>query len=243
MSEASLWQRLLPLALGAAVSPVLLLGQLAQLCRPGSLAQGLQRSGAYLLGCLLVVLGWGVAGGWIASRLPPHGAEGPDPPAAVVQLLLGLILASLTLRIAILPRGEHASEPLEQGWLATDVRTPGVPPSRLRLGAAALLAPLLQGLGLMAVNLSSLLLFLSAAQDVGRSGQPAAVTLMAWLVLDGLTLLPVWLPPALLLLSGPRGRLLLVRLGRWVSAHRQALEAAVTAAFGAFLIWRGLGDL
>jgi hypothetical protein len=62
-------------------------------------------------------------------------------------------------------------------------------------------------------------------------------------VLDGFTLLPVWLPPALLLLSGPRGRDRLDRLRGWVAGHRQAIEASVTAAFGAFLIWRGLGDL
>jgi hypothetical protein len=243
VSEATLWQRLLPLALGAAISPVLLLGQLAQLCRPGSLAQGLRRGGAYLLGALLVVLGWGAAGGWIASRLPPRLAEGPDPPAAMVQLLLGLILVSLALRIVILPWGEPARPAMQQGWLATDAPPQATPPGRSPWAEAALLAPLLQGLGLMAVNLSSLLLFLSAAQDVGRSGQPAAVTLLAWLVLDGFTLLPVWLPPALLLLSGQRGRRQLDRLGGWVAVHRPAIEAAVTAAFGAFLIGRGLGDL
>lgn len=244
MSEATLWQRLLPLALGAAISPVLLLGQLAQLCRSGSLAQGLHRSGAYLLGALLVVLGWGEAGGWIASRLPPRLAEGPDPMAAVVQLLLGLVLASLALRILLFSRGDHSRELIKEGWLGSaDAQLLGNPPGRAPRARDDLLPPLLQGLGLMAVNLSSLLLFLSAAQDVARSAVPAGVKLLACLVLDGFTLLPVWLPPALLLLSGQRGRRQLDRLGNWVDVHRHALEAAVTAAFGAFLIWRGLGDL
>ena len=243
MSEATLWQRLLPLALGASISPLLLLGQLAQLCRPGALADGLRRSGAYLLGALLVVLGWGAAGGWIASRLPPRLAEGADPVAAVVQLLLGLILASLALRILTLPRGPHTMDMEREGGLGTDMAAWGTPPGRAPRPGSALLAPLLQGLALMAVNLSSLLLFLSAAQDVGRAAQPAGVRVMAWLVLDGFTLLPVWLPPALLLLSGKRGEQRLNRLGGWVAAHRHTIEAGVTAAFAAFLIWRGLGDL
>jgi hypothetical protein len=244
VSETTLWQRLLPLALGAAISPVLFLAQLAQLCRPGAPSARLRSSGAFLLGALLVVLAWGAAGGWIASRLPPHRAEGPDPAAAVVQLLLGLILASLALRIVILsPRGDHAREPLRQGRLAPDVQLPGTSPGRTRRGPAALLAPLLQGLGLMAINVSSLLLFLTATQDVGRSGQPAAMKLLAWVVLDACTLLPVWLPPALLLFSGIRGPVLLEALGTWVETHRRGIEAVVTAGFATFLIWRGLGDL
>jgi len=70
LSDATLWQRLLPLALGAAVSPLLLLGQLNALTGPGRPGQQLRRSGAYLLGATLVVLCWTWIGGWIAARRP-----------------------------------------------------------------------------------------------------------------------------------------------------------------------------
>jgi len=224
MRDVELWQRMLPLAIGAAVSPLVLLGQLAQLSGSGGRALTLRRSLGYLLGTLAVVLIWTLAAGWIAHRLPTH-QPGADPVAAAVQLLLSLALAALAL--------QTWRRPLEE-----------VPPGRPGQAATTgLLAPLLQGLGLMAVNVTSLVLFLPAAQLVGRSAQAWSVRLAAWIALDLITLLPVWLPPLLLLLSGPVGARLLDRFGRWVNRHRRAIDAAVAAGFALLLAVRGLQDL
>jgi len=220
LSEATLWQRLLPLALCAGVSPLLLLGQLAQLIGPGAPRVQLRRSGAYLLGTTLVVLIWTWIGGWIATRLPQqHG--GADPVAAVVQLMLGLALACVSLRI--LSRSETDSA----GAAALS-------------GSSGLTAALLQGITLMAINLTSLVMFLPASQDIGRSGLPLPVRVAAWLVLDLLTLAPIWLPPALVILSGKGGRRQLQLLGHCVQAHRRAIDAAVAAGFSMVLLGRGL---
>jgi hypothetical protein len=224
MSDAELWQRMLPLATGAAVSPLVLLGQLAQLSGAGGRLVALRRSLGYLLGALAVVVIWTLAAGWIAHRLPSR-QPGADPVAAAVQLLLALALAALALQT--LRRPLAAATP--------------VPPCRD--GTTGLWAALLQGLGLMAVNVTSLVLFLPAAQLVGRSAQPWSERLAAWLALDLITLLPVWLPPLLLLLSGPVGARLLDRFGRWVSRHRRAIDAAVAAGFALLLAVRGLQDL
>ena len=229
LSEATLWQRLLPLALGAAVSPLLLLGQVNQLIGPGRPAIQLRRSGAYLLGATVVVLSWTWIGGWIAARLPQH-QSGPDPVAAVVQLMLGLALACLALRIL-----SHAENDLAASAPAADSMEQG---SSAGLGVA-----LLSGSSLMAVNLTSLVLFLPASQDVGRSGLPWPLRLGAWLVLDLTTLTPVWLPPLLVLLSGRAGRASLQTLGRWVEMHRRPIDAAVAAGFAALLLVRGFVDL
>jgi hypothetical protein len=225
MSDVDLWQRMLPLAIGAAVSPLVLLGQLAQLSGPGGRALALRRSLGYLLGALAVVLIWTLAAGWIAHRLPTR-EPGADPVAAAVQLLLALALAALALQTLRRPLAE-------------------APPGRSGRdnGTTGLWAPLLQGLGLMAVNVTSLVLFLPAAQLVGRSAQPWSERLAAWLALDLITLLPVWLPPLLLLLSGPVGARLLDRFGRWVNRHRRAIDAAVAAGFALLLAVRGLQDL
>ena len=220
MSEATLWQRLLPLALGAGVSPLLLLGQLAQLIGPEAPRVQLRRSGAYLLGTTLVVLIWSWIGGWIATRLPQQ-LGGADPVAAVVQLMLGLALACVSLRI--LSRSETDS-----------------PGAAALSGSSGLTAALLQGLTLMAINLTSLVMFLPASQDIGRSGLPLPVRLAAWLVLDLLTLAPIWLPPVLVILSGKGGRRQLQLLGHWVQAHRRAIDAAVAAGFSVVLLGRGL---
>jgi hypothetical protein len=171
-----------------------------------------------------VVVIWTLAAGWIAHRLPSR-QPGADPVAAAVQLLLALALAALALQT--LRRPLAAATP--------------VPPCRD--GTTGLWAALLQGLGLMAVNVTSLVLFLPAAQVVGRSAQPWSERLAAWLALDLITLLPVWLPPLLLLLSGPVGARLLDRFGRWVNRHRRAIDAAVAAGFALLLAVRGLQDL
>ena len=225
MSDVELWQRMLPLAIGAAVSPLVLLGQLAQLSGPGGRALALRRSLGYLLGGLAVVVIWTLCAGWIAHRLPTQHPE-TDPVAAAVQLLLALALAGLAL--------QTLRRPLVDA-------TPCFPGRDV--AATGLLAPLLQGLGLMAVNVTSLVLFLPAAQLVGRSAQPWSMRLTAWIALDLITLLPVWLPPALLLLSGPVGARLLDRFGQWVNRHRRAIDAAVAAGFALLLAVRGLQDL
>jgi hypothetical protein len=85
-----------------------------------------------------------------------------------------------------------------------------------------------------------LVMFLPASQDIGRSGLPLSVRLAAWLVLDLLTLAPIWLPPLLVMASGKAGRRLLQLLGHWVQAHRRAIDAAVAAGFAVVLLGRGL---
>lgn len=221
MTNAELWQRMLPLACGAAVSPLLLLGQLALLTALGSRAQALRRSLAFLLGTLSVVLLWTFAAGWIAQRLPLH-QSGADPVAAAVQLMLALALVALALQTLRRPAPAAALErPIKTG----------------------LLAPLSQGAGLMAVNVTSLVLFLPAAQDVGRSGLSWGDRLGAWLGLDLITLVPIWLPPLLVLLSGEAGARSLERLGDWVARHRRAIDTSVAAGFALLLALRGLGEL
>lgn len=221
MTNAELWQRMLPLALGAAVSPLLLLGQLTLLTTLGSRAAALRRSLAYLLGALLIVLIWTMAAGWIAHRLPQH-QRGADPVAAAVQLMLALALGALALQI--LRRPAHAV--VQQ-----------------RSAHTGLLAPAAQGAGLMAINLTSLVLFLPAAQDVGRSGLPWDDQLIAWIGLVLITLLPIWVPPLLVVFSGRAGAQLLERLGHAVDHHRRAIDASVAAGFAVLLALRGLAEL
>jgi len=221
MNELELWQRLLPLAVGAAASPLLLLGQLAQLSAGGGRLWALRRSLAYLLGALTVVLCWTVAAGWVSQRLPLHQG-GQDPVAAAVQLVLALSLVAAALQL----------------WRRSQPPTIVTP-----TGGSGVLSPLLQGLSLMAINLTSLMLFLPAAQLVGRSGQLWPERVLAWSALDLITLLPVWLPLAVVVVSGRAGERWLDLGGRWIAEHRRAIESGVAAGFALFLACRGLGDL
>ncbi len=89
------------------------------------------------------------------------------------------------------------------------------------------MAPALSGLALMGCNLSSLVLFLPAVQDITRA---PLVGPAWWAVASSLmlvTLLPAWLPPLLVLVLFGRGRAVLARLSSWVVPRQRGINASV----------------
>ena len=211
--DFALVTRLLPLAIGAAVSPMVLVFQLLNLS--GS-RQALARSGAFLLGCTLVVILWLLCAGWIAALLPPANA-GPDPIAAAFDAVFALLLVALGVRIL--------------------TQTPPATPQPARHG---LWTPALGGLVLMACNITSLVLFLPAIQDITRAGLQGPAWWLAALALAVITLVPAWLPPALVLLLGARGHQLLQRLSAWVMPRQRVINAGVTLLLAVVLGWRAI---
>jgi hypothetical protein len=55
-----------------------------------------------------------------------------------------------------------------------------------------------------------------------------------------LTLLPAWLPPALVLVLGARGRAVLVRLSSWVVPRQRGINASVCFVLALVLALRAL---
>lgn len=211
--DFALFARLLPLAIGAAVSPMVLVFQLLNLSSP---RRGLARSGAFLLGCMLVATLWLLCAGWIAALLPP-AVTGPDPVAAAFDAVFALLLLALGIRI------------LTQ-----------IPPAKPQPARHGLWTPALGGLVLMACNVTSLLLFLPAIQDITRAGLQGSAWWVAALALVAITLVPAWLPPALVLLLGPRGNQLLQRLSAWVMPRQRTINAGVPLLLAVVLGWRAL---
>lgn len=210
-ADLTLLARVLPLAIGAAVSPVVLVFQLLNLSSPH---RALARSAAFLLGCTLVVLLWLLCAGWIASLLP-ISQRGPDPIAAALDATFALLLCALGQRILQQPR------PLEP-----------------RPAPAGVLAPALNGLALMGCNLSSLVLFLPAVQDISRAPLAGTAWWGATLLVAVITLLPAWLPPLLALLLGRRGRTALARLSCWVVPRQRGINASVCFVLALLLALR-----
>ena len=210
-AELELYGRLLPLAIGAAISPMVLLFQLINLSSP---RRALARSAAFLLGCAVVVLLWLLCAGWIASLLPPS-QRGPDPIAAAFDGLFALLLCALGQRILQQPR--------------PDVPKPARP---------GLMAPALSGLALMGCNLSSLVLFLPAIQDITRAALQGTAWWCAALLVLLLTLLPAWFPPLFVLLLGARGRTGLARLSCWVVPRQRGINASVCFVLALLLALR-----
>ena len=206
----------LPLAVGAAVSPLVLVAQVLTLTSPGS---GLRRGWCFALGSALVAAIWAVLGLATGADLPAR-TSGPDPVSACLHLVLAIVL--VVIGIEILQRAEPQKA----------------------AGSAAVAHPFresfLLGMGLMAANLTSLVLFLPAIQDVARSGASAITqALMAGLV-SLIALLPSLGPPLALVLAGSAGRRGLVALSGWSERHQRKINAALCFGFSIYLAISGL---
>ncbi len=112
-SLAELLRSVLPLALGAAVSPVILLLQMVTLTTGTS---RLARAWLVAAGAALALAGWGLAGWLLVNRLPTPRV-GPDATAAAVDLTLALVLVALGIRAVV---GRHDPAPAPAAAAADD---------------------------------------------------------------------------------------------------------------------------
>ncbi len=207
-----------PLALGAAVSPMLLVGQMRTLTAPGS---GVRQSWAYVAGNAVVVAGWALVGLGSGGSLPTRAAAGADPVSAGVRLVLAAVL------LAIGARALHREGP-----------TASTAPGGQSLGRSFGL-----GIALMAGNLTSLVLYLPALQDLARSGLAAAPLAALVLLVSLVTLAPSLLPPLVLVLTGAWGRARLEQLCHWTLAHQGRINGGLCFVFAAYLGWSGVARL
>lgn len=218
--EPVLLGRLLPLAFGAAVSPLLLLLQLLNLSAP---AQPLRRSAAFLLGCTLVMALWLLGAAWMAGLLAAV-ASGPVQLDAALDALFGLLLLAAA------------------AWMLQSQPTSISPSAQPRAGAqGGLAAAFAAGLAAMGCNLTSLVLVLRAMQTIVLTLPPSLErgSLSALLALA--TLLPAWSPPLVVLISGEQGRRWLQRLARWVQPRQHLINGAVALGLGLLLLGRAWG--
>ncbi len=215
----------LPLALAAAVSPLVLVAQLFNLTQPGA---GLRRGWCYAVGTAVVVALWLALGLLVAGALPTRH-PGPDPVSAGVRLMLALVLLALGARILNGSAAPSGADPIPEA---------PEPPGAHPLGRAFLL-----GLGTMAANLTSLVLVLPASEDLARSGLPPDRQAPLVLAVALITLAPALAPPMAVALAGAPGRLALKHLGAWTEAHQRSINATLCFVFALVLGRSGFGRL
>jgi multidrug transporter EmrE-like cation transporter len=90
----SLLPTMLPLAFGAAISPVILIVNVLLL---SSTTRPIARSVAYAVGCTIIIVGFGVAGVTVISGV----STAPRDVAAVIHLAVGAISLGFALRALI----------------------------------------------------------------------------------------------------------------------------------------------
>ena len=215
----------LPLALGAAVSPTLLALQLLVLS--GS-TRRLLRAWTLAAGSAIVLALYTVLGATVLKGL--HAASKPHPSlrAAIVDFVCAGLLVALAIRSRL--RRPTAGEQQESRTAA-------------RLGNASLPWYLLVGAVGMLTNFSTLVLYLPALHEIERSPVGAPGKAGVAVVLYAITLLPVWLPVAAATVMGRRADPALDRLHDLVGAHTRQIAVTIELVFAGYLAWKGFGEL
>lgn len=219
----SLLVAVLPLALGAAVSPTLLALQLLVLT--GGSPHRLARAWALAAGAGLVLAGFSILCVTALQRLHPHHGGHRSTSDAVVLLASGALLGLLAVR-SLLRRptvGErHTSS------IATRLDTA---PTPWFLGVGAI--------G-MVVNFSTLLLVLPAIHEITHSGASTGVKVAVFIVLYVVVLLPVLLPVVLVSVTGSRADPALDATHAWVNRNARLIGVLVEAVFAGYLVIKGI---
>ena len=218
----SLLLQLLPLALGAAVSPTLLMVEvLALSTRTAALLRGwLVAAGATLALGAYVALGL-LAGAGISGRHRPHHAID-----ASIDLLAALLLAWLLLHQWIARRRGRTGTSLSE-----------------RLDDASSKTFFIAGLLLMCTNFSTLILVMPALRLITRSELVLGDRSLAVALLMAIALMPVLLPVGLVSALGKRAQPALDGLNRVVSRWSYQISLALELIFLAYFLVKGIGAL
>lgn len=216
----------LPLALGAAVSPIVLAITIAMLTGTGRTTRAL----AFLAGESIPLLAF-------ASLLLVFGASvsfKASPGAmATIDLVFGAVLLLVGLRAL---RHEIA----ERGSLADPGDLAEIHEQHAGVAAARAFAI---GVGSMATNFTSLILYLPAMKTVAASPLALPDRLVVTVLVIAVVLSTVWLPLVLSLAAPDTADRVLSRAATAFHSNKRKVTIVLGLGFGAYLLLRGLGSL
>lgn len=210
----------LPLALGAAISPVLVLLQVATLA---SGRHALVRSFCVLGGTAAVT-----AAVMAVVVVADHATSGGVGAGDVVvkgwiEVVLGIVLAAGGVRILLAPRDADSSVPPPAG----DERVHAV--RSVLLGVAA-----------MVTNVTTIVLLVPATHRSWTAPLPTGQRVLLLAVVALVTLLPASLPPLAVVALGRRGPTVLAALSGTLHRHQRIITAIVALGFAAVFLVTGL---
>ena len=210
----SLLEETIPLALAAAISPVLFLLQLNTLTGTRPIARGSAlTAGAAVV--LIVVSTIGVA-------LGGTGFSDRDSLQAAINIGFGLLLIAVGLRALLRPPKQK----------------PASSSARTSLGRS-----FLAGAGGMASNVTTFALYIPALALIAASGLGLGQRGLAALVILVITLAVAWVPLALAIAVPGASTRLLPWLGHWMTANNRWIQVVLGIGFGLWLGAKGVRAL
>ena len=215
----------LPLAVGAAISPTLLTLQLLVLT---GTTRPIARAWALAAGSALVLAVFSILGLTVLNHLHPVDHHHHSLRGAVIMFTAAGLLVALAVRSLI-----RRPTPAEQH----DSRTAG----RLQT------APTFWFVGVgaigMVLNFSTLVLFLPALHEITRSPIGLADRSLVFGLLFVIVLLPVLIPVALVTILGEHARPALEATRHFVARHSRQIGILIEVVFAAYLVAKGIGEL
>ena len=219
----------LPLALGGAISPVVLLLQLATLAsRSHPVTRAFIVLAATTLVVAVVTAVVVVGDHRTAAGVAPTGAA--DVVGAWIRIVLAVLLLGTALRLLLSDRPDNGTSPASDGDSGADQP---LRPARF----------FLLGVGAMATNATTLVLLIPAVHTVATAGLRSTQELSLYVSIALIVLLPAYLPLVALGAMGRRGPAVLERLSGWLRTHHRTIEIAVSLGFAVFLGWSGFSAL
>lgn len=217
-----LLRTVLPLALGAALSPtVLTVSVLTLSSRERPVARGV----AYLLGFVVVLAVYTALGLTVFDQVhhQPSGSEHAVSDA--IDVVIGFVLLALAIRAVVRHRG------------GDDGDTPKPPKEHHPSVRASFIA----GLVMMLTNITTIVLYIPAMKDINHADvsttDKAIVVVVALLI----TSLPASAPLVMRIVApGPSVRML-TSLNQTISRHQHAIIVGVEVVFGVYLLLKGFG--
>jgi uncharacterized membrane protein YfcA len=213
----SLLSKVVPLALAAAISPVLFILQLDTLTGARPIARG-----ASLTAGAAVVL---IAGSTIGVLLGGTGFSDRETLQAVINIAFGVLLVAVGLRALLRPP------------------KPEPPKADAEQKPASIGRSFLAGAGGMASNVTTFALYIPALALIAGSGLPLGQRGIAGLVILVLTLIVAWVPLLLAVAVPGASTRLLPWLGNWMTANNRWIQVVLGLGFGIWLLVKGVTSL
>jgi threonine/homoserine/homoserine lactone efflux protein len=212
---SSLLSEVVPLALGAAISPVIFLLQLTTLAGSRPIARG----SALTAGAALIL----IVGSTIGVLVGDTGFSTRTTLQAVINIAFGALLIAVGLRALLRPRAPKPPK--------ADQRQPSVRGS------------FLAGVGGMASNVTTFALYIPALALIAGSGLPLRQQGIAALIILVITLMVAWVPLVLAAAVPGASTRLLPWLGSWMTANNRWIQVVLGLGFGIWLFGKGVDGL
>ena len=212
---------IIPLALGAAISPLLFGIEILALT---SGTRVRMRAWFVVLGAAAVLLVFCVAGLLVGHALPHHHPHRTLDGA--IDLEAAGLLGLLAVRTLAGTKGSAAKPTILD-----------------RLKDASTATFVVAGAVGMVTNLSTLVLFIPAFRMITKSDVGPIGELAAFAVLLGITLLPVIAPALSVTLLGDRANPALARMNRFMTNHSTQITVGIELLFAVLLLARGISSL